>query len=134
MATLPIQTPVRILIADDSSSVRSIIRKLVESHSSLWKVCAEAANGAEAVQKAMELKPDLVIIDLQMPVLDGISASARIAKSLPRTPILINTIYKSDYVDLEAKNAGVREVISKAEPGRLLRALEAVLGKKSRLA
>jgi CheY-like chemotaxis protein len=134
MATFPIQAPLRILIADDSSSVRSVIRKLVESHSNLWKVCAEAANGAEAVQKAMELKPDLVIIDLQMPVLDGISASARIVKSLPRTPILINTIYKSDYVDFEAKNAGVREVISKAEPGRLLRAVESLLGKKSNLA
>ena len=95
MGTFPVQTPVRILIADDSSSARSIIRKLVESHSNLWKVCAEAANGAEAVQKAMELKPDLVIIDLQMPVLDGISASARIVKSLPSTPILVNTIYKS---------------------------------------
>jgi CheY-like chemotaxis protein len=132
MATFPVQAPLRILIADDSSSVRSVIRKLVESHSNLWKVCAEAANGAEAVQKAMELKPDLVIIDLQMPVLDGISASARIAKSLPRTPILINTIYKSDYVDFEARNAGVREVISKAEPGRLLRAVESLLGKNSR--
>ncbi len=130
MATFPVQTPMRILIADDSSSARSIIRKIVESHSNLWKVCAEAANGAEAVQKAMELKPDLVIIDLQMPVLDGISASARIVKSLPRTPILINTIYKSDYVDFEAKNAGVREVISKAEPGRLLKAVETLLGKK----
>jgi CheY-like chemotaxis protein len=130
MATFPVQTPLRILIADDSSSARSIIRKIVESHSNLWKVCAEAANGAEAVQKAMELKPDLVIIDLQMPVLDGISASARIVKSLPRTPILINTIYKSDYVDFEAKNAGVREVISKAEPGRLLKAVETLLGRK----
>jgi DNA-binding NarL/FixJ family response regulator len=130
MASLPVQAPAKILIADDSSSARSIIRKIVESHSNLWKVCAEAANGAEAVQKAMELKPDLVIIDLQMPVLDGISASARIVKSLPRTPILINTIYKSDYVDFEAKNAGVREVISKAEPGRLLKAVETLLGRK----
>ncbi len=133
MATFPVQTPLRILIADDSSSARSIIRKIVESHSNLWKVCAEAANGAEAVQKAMELKPDLVIIDLQMPVLDGISASARIVKSLPRTPILINTIYKSDYVDFEAKNAGVREVISKGDPGRLLKAVEGLLGNKSKL-
>ncbi len=130
MASLPVQAPVKILIADDSSSVRSTIRKLVESHSSLWKVCAEAANGVEAVQKAMELKPDLVIIDLQMPVLDGISASARIVKSLPSTAILVNTIYKSAYVDFEAKNAGVREVISKGEPGRLLKAVEALLGKK----
>jgi CheY-like chemotaxis protein len=133
MATFPVQTPLRILIADDSSSARSVIRKIVESHSNLWKVCAEAANGAEAVQKAMEFKPDLVIIDLQMPVLDGISASARIVKSLPSTPILVNTIYKSAYVDFEAKNAGVREVISKGDPGRLLKAVEGLLGKKSKL-
>ena len=81
----------------------------------------------EAVQKAVELKPDLAIIDLQMPVMDGLSASARIAKSLPKIPILMNTIHKSDYVDSEAKHAGVREVISKAEPGALLRAVEALL-------
>jgi CheY-like chemotaxis protein len=119
----------RILIADDSSSVRTLLRKLLESHSNLWKVCAEAANGLEAVQKAVELKPDLAIIDLQMPVMDGLSASARIAKSLPKIPILMNTIHKSDYVDSEAKHAGVREVISKAEPGALLRAVEALLGR-----
>jgi CheY-like chemotaxis protein len=119
----------RILIADDSSSVRTLLKKLLESHSNLWKVCAEAANGLEAVQKAVELKPDLAIIDLQMPVMDGLSASARIAKSLPKIPILMNTIHKSDYVDSEAKHAGVREVISKAEPGALLRAVEALLGR-----
>jgi CheY-like chemotaxis protein len=119
----------RILIADDSSSVRTLLKKLLESHSNLWKVCAEAANGLEAVQKAVELKPDLAIIDLQMPVMDGLSASARIAKSLPKIPILMNTIHKSDYVDSEAKHAGVREVISKAEPGALLKAVEALLGK-----
>jgi CheY-like chemotaxis protein len=129
MTSLSVQMPARILIADDSSSVRSILKKVLESHSRLWKVCAEASNGAEAVQMAMDSKPDLAIIDLQMPVMDGLSASARIAKSLPRTPILINTIYKSAYVDSEARNAGVREVISKADPGRLLRAVESLLGR-----
>jgi DNA-binding NarL/FixJ family response regulator len=132
MGNFLVQSPARILIADDSSSVRSTLKRVLESHSNLWKVCAEASNGAEAVQMAVESKPDLAIIDLQMPVLDGLSASARIAKSLPMIPILINTIYKSDYVDFEARNAGVREVISKAEPGRLLKAVEALLGKKSR--
>jgi CheY-like chemotaxis protein len=72
----------------------------------------------------MQLKPDLIIMDLQMPVMDGISASARIAKSLPRTPILMNTVHKSGYVDLEAGKVGVREVLAKSEPGTLVRAIE----------
>jgi CheY-like chemotaxis protein len=129
MADFLVPMSARILIADDSSSVRTLLKKLLESHSNLWTVCAEAANGLEAVQKAVELKPDLAIIDLQMPVMDGLSASARIAKSLPRIPILMNTIHKSDYVDSEAKHAGVREVISKAEPGALLKAVEALLAR-----
>jgi CheY-like chemotaxis protein len=129
MADFLVSMSARILIADDSSSVRNLLKKLLESHSNLWTVCAEAANGLEAVQKAVELKPDLAIIDLQMPVMDGLSASARIAKSLPKIPILMNTIHKSDYVDSEAKHAGVREVISKAEPGALLKAVEALLGR-----
>jgi len=111
--------------------VRSTLKKVLEAHSKLWRVCAEASNGAEAVQMAVESKPDLAIIDLQMPVLDGLTASARIAKSLPRIPILINTVYKSAYVDSEARNVGVREVISKADPGRLLRAIESLLSKNS---
>jgi DNA-binding NarL/FixJ family response regulator len=131
MASTMAHAPARILIADDSSSVRSILREVLEAHSKVWKVCAEASNGAEAVQMAVESKPDLAIIDLQMPVLDGLTASARIVKSLPRIPILINTIYKSAYVDSEAKNAGVREVISKADPGRLLRAVESLLNDNS---
>jgi CheY-like chemotaxis protein len=128
MLDLVVQMPARILIADDSSSVRRVLKTLLESHSNRWKVCAEAADGLEAVQKAVESKPDLVIIDLQMPFMDGLGASARIAKSLPMVPILINTVYKSDYVDFEARKAGVREVISKSDSGALLRAVQALLG------
>jgi DNA-binding NarL/FixJ family response regulator len=131
MGNTLLQAPARILIADDSSSLRSTLKKTLEAHSKLWKVCAEASNGEEAVQMAVKSKPDLAIIDLQMPVLDGLTASARIAKSLPRIPILINTVYTSAYVDSEARNAGVREVISKADPGRLLRAIESLLSKNS---
>jgi DNA-binding NarL/FixJ family response regulator len=118
----------RILIADDSSSARTALKKFLESYSVQWKVCAEAANGLEAVQKAIELKPDLIIMDLQMPVLDGINASARIAKSLPRVPILMNTVHKSLYVDLEATKVGVRQVLPKSDPGTLVGAIEKLLG------
>jgi|ERR1700730_753548 len=117
----------RILIADDSSSMRRLLKKILEAHSNLWKVCAEAADGQEAIQKTMESKPDLVIMDLQMPVLDGLGASKRIAKSLPAVPILINTLYKSAYVDSEARNAGVRQVVSKDDSAGLLRAIETLL-------
>jgi len=123
--------PARILIADDSSSARRVLKTFLEGSSVQWKVCAEAADGLEAVQKAMDLKPDLIILDLQMPVMDGFSASARIAKSLPRIPILMNTVHKSGYVDLEARKVGVREVISKSEPGSLLSAIEKLLDKKT---
>jgi len=116
--------PTRILIADDSSLMRRVLRKLLESHSNGWKVCAEAVDGLDAVQKAVESKPDLVIIDLQMPSMDGLSASVRIAKSLPRVPILINTNHKSEYVDSAARKVGVREVISKSDSNALLRAVE----------
>ena len=123
------QTPARILIADDSSSFRSILKKRIETHSAYWKVCGEAAEGVETVRKAMALKPDLAIIDLQMPMMDGLSASSRIAKSLPALPILICTIHKSGYLDKEARKAGIRQVISKSNLEALLKALEDLLGK-----
>jgi len=125
--------PTRILIADDSSSTRNVLKKYLEAYSVQWKVCAEAANGLEAVQKAVEVKPDLIIMDLQMPLMDGISASARIAKSLPRVPILMNTVHKSWYVDAEASRVGVREVLSKSEPATLVRAIEKWLGQRPQL-
>jgi CheY-like chemotaxis protein len=129
MADLMVHAAARILIADDSASTRQLLKKIVEAHSNLWKICAEAANGLEAIQKTMESKPDLVIMDLQMPVLDGLGASKRIAKSLPTVPILMNTLYKSDYVDSEARNAGVRQVISKDDSAGLLRAIETLLAR-----
>jgi len=125
--------PTRILIADDSSSARNVLKKFLEAYSVQWKVCAEAANGLEAVQKAVEVKPDLIIIDLQMPIMDGITASARIAKSLPKVPILMNTVHKSGYVDVEASRVGVREVLSKSEPETLVRAIEKWLGQRPQL-
>jgi CheY-like chemotaxis protein len=127
MAESTVRAAARILIADDSSSMRRLLRAMVEAHSNLWKVCAEAADGLEAIQKTMESKPDLVIMDLQMPVLDGLGASKRIASSFPAVPILINTLFKSDYVDSQARNAGVRQVVSKDDSAGLLRAIEALL-------
>ena len=125
--------PARILIADDSLSARSYLKRLLESHPNHWKVCGEAITGLEAIQKAVELKADLIILDFQMPFMDGLSASARIARSLPSVPILMNTIHKSPYVDVEAKKAGISLVVSKGEPAALLRAVKVLLAEKSNL-
>jgi DNA-binding NarL/FixJ family response regulator len=118
----------RILIVEDSSAMRSNLKQLLESHSNRWKVCAEAADGLEAVEKALESKPDLIIMDYQMPLVDGVIASARIAKSLPHVPILMFTIHKSAHIEKEAKEAGVRSVILKTNPAALLTTVEAILG------
>jgi len=119
----------RILIADDSPVVRSSLKQLLESHSGFWHVCALAADGHQAVQKAVESQPDLVILDLRMPVMDGLTASVVIGKCLPKVPILINTLHKSLDVDRKAKEAGVRGVISKSDSRALLKAVEELLGK-----
>ena len=120
--------PHRILIADDYSPMRSQLKKILETYSHGWKVCAEAADGAEAVQKAIVCKPSLIILDFQMPIMNGLTASARIAKAVPYIPILMYTIHKSEYLDAEARKVGVRGVISKSGPEALLRAVAALLG------
>jgi CheY-like chemotaxis protein len=122
--------PARILIVDDSPSARSFLKKLLETHPGQWKVCGEAVNGLEAVQKAVELKPDLIIVDLQMPIMDGLTASGSIAQSLPGIPILMSTIHKSEQLDLQARKVGLRGVVSKEDPRALLSAIEALLGEK----
>jgi DNA-binding NarL/FixJ family response regulator len=121
----------RILIADDSPLALKSVRTLLESQLNGWKVCAEAANGAEALEKALATKPDLIIMDFQMPNMDGLRTSARIVKFLPNVPILMNTNHKSSFLDAEAQKIGVREVIMKSDSGQLLRAVKESLGKFS---
>src|SRR5256885_2041077 len=119
----------RILIADDHAIVRRMLKVLVETHEG-WQVCAEAENGQEAVLKVEEHKPDLVIMDMAMPVRDGISASREISAKIPGIPIVMHTLHYSTELELEAKKAGVCVVVPKAEAGdELLKAMERVLTK-----
>jgi DNA-binding NarL/FixJ family response regulator len=103
----------RILIADDQESTRKVLKALIGTHSG-WEVCAEAQNGHEAVQQAAELRPDLIVLDLSMPVMDGLQAARVISRQVPSVPILIYTLYVSPELALEAKKAGVRQVVDKA--------------------
>lgn len=104
----------RILIADDHAILRRALKIALEAHRG-WQVCGEATNGLEAVEKAAELKPDLIILDLAMPKMDGLQAASEIFSASPDLPILIYTNYAfSLEAKLEARKRGVRQIINKA--------------------
>src|SRR5712691_10920090 len=96
--------PSRILIADDHDLMRCLIRQEFEDHAD-W-VCIEAENGQQAVVKATELKPEIIILDLVMPVMDGLTAAREIVKVLPAVHIVIHTIHFSEQIKCEAKKIG----------------------------
>src|SRR6266849_7060059 len=102
----------RILIADDHDLIRRLIKRKLEDHAD-W-VCIEAVNGQQALVKATELKPEIIILDLAMPVMDGLTAAREIVKILPAAPIVIHTTHFSEQIKCEAKKIGVREVLPKA--------------------
>ena len=107
--------------------MRTLLRILLESHEG-WQVVAEVENGLEAVTKTVELKPDLVILDLAMPLMDGLRAARQISSVLPTVPILMHTMHNSSELELEAKKAGVRRVVNKTGSGdELFSAIEELL-------
>jgi DNA-binding NarL/FixJ family response regulator len=112
-----------ILIADDKPQIRRIIRGMLEAHPG-WEVCAEAEDGIQAVGRAKQSKPDVIVLDLAMPEMNGFEAAREISSALPGTPILLNTLYASPQVEKEAEKIGVLGVISKAEQYRLIPAIE----------
>jgi len=122
--------PSRILIADDHDLFRHHIKRGFEYHAD-W-VCIEAENGQQAVVKATELKPDIIILDLAMPVMDGLTAAREIVKILPAVPIVIHTTHFSEQIKCEAKKIGVREVLPKADIASLVGVVEALLGEGPR--
>jgi DNA-binding NarL/FixJ family response regulator len=122
--------PLRILIADDHSVVRAGLRALLESRPG-WEVVAEASDGREAVEKAAKLKPEVAVIDIGMPLLNGVEATRRIRASSPSTEILILTMHESDDLVQQVVNAGARGYILKDEADRvLLAAVDAALHHK----
>jgi DNA-binding NarL/FixJ family response regulator len=103
-----------ILIVDDSSLIRLLVRRCIEANTA-WNVCGEAENGKIAVEKVLQLHPDIVILDLQMPVMDGLEAARQITKTAPNTVLLMFTMHKSEQLVQAAKAAGIRDVVSKSD-------------------
>jgi DNA-binding NarL/FixJ family response regulator len=120
----------RILIADDHDIVRRGIRSLIETRPE-WKVCDEAHSGREAVAKAEERKPDIVILDVSMPELNGLEAARRIRKVSPNSEILILSVHYSDQLIKEILDAGVRGFVVKSDSDRdLVVAVESLANHK----
>ena len=111
--------PLCILVADDHQVVRTGLRTLLESKAG-WQVCAEAANGREAVQKAGELQPDVAVLDIGMPLLNGMEATRQIRKVSPKTEILILTMHDSELMIQGVLDAGAHGYILKDDADRNL--------------
>jgi len=116
----------RILVADDHEVVRQGVRALIEGHGG-WAVCAEACDGREAVEKALQFRPDVVVLDIGMPNLNGLEATHQILRSVPQSRVLILTMHESQRVVREVLEAGARGFLLKSDAGRdLVAAIEAL--------
>ena len=116
----------RILIADDHDLMLRGIRTIIESHEG-WTICGEVHNGREAIAKASELKPDIAILDISMPDVNGLVAIGKIRKASPNTEILILSVHHSEQLILEILKAGARGYIVKSDSDRdLVLAVEAL--------
>jgi DNA-binding NarL/FixJ family response regulator len=117
---------IRILLADDHDVMRSGLRAMLEAQKD-WQVCGEANEGQEAVRLALELKPDIAVIDLSLPNLDGLEVTRRIKKELPRTEVLIFTMHETENMIRAVIAAGARGYVLKSDAGlKLIEAVEAL--------
>ena len=121
----------RILLADDHTIVRQGIRKIVEDHPD-WEVVAEAGDGREAVRKALELKPDIALLDIGMPLLNGIEAAAQITRRAPAVKVVILSMHPNEAYITRALQAGAKGYLLKDSADTdLIRALTLVSQGKS---
>jgi two-component system, NarL family, response regulator LiaR len=108
----------RILIVDDSPLIRSSLRVLLEEQ--LGMAVAEAENGSDGIDKAQKLHPDLIVIDLVMPVMNGIDASRALKRFMPAVPIVMYTTFADPHIKNAALDAGVYDLIDKSESATTL--------------
>jgi DNA-binding NarL/FixJ family response regulator len=115
----------RILIVDDSETTRRILRAIVRSRA--WTVCGEAESGRSGIKQFQELRPDLVLIDLAMPDINGIEAAKRMSTLNPRVPLILFTILDLEGLEKAAREAGISAIVSKAQAWDLIKSIETVV-------
>jgi DNA-binding NarL/FixJ family response regulator len=116
-----------LLVADDHAVVRRGIRTLLEEQGG-WNVAAEASDGREAVEKAKQIKPAVAVLDITMPILNGLEATRQIVEAVPKTQVLILTVHDSDVIAQRVLQAGARGYLLKSDVGRdLISAVDALL-------
>jgi DNA-binding NarL/FixJ family response regulator len=111
-------SPAHVLVVDDSPLMRRMVCDILESESG-FKIVGEAENGREAIQKAKQLQPDLVILDLGMPVMNGLEAASAIKRAVSDVRVILFTLYGDPDVERTARSMGIDAVISKGELERL---------------
>lgn len=117
---------VRILLVDDNPSVRHYLRAILEQQTA-WQVCGDARTGAEALHKVLESPPDLILLDYQLPDLNGVDVAKQISDLFPKIPILMVTIHLSRQLADAAREAGVRGACAKQDIGSVIEAVEVLL-------
>lgn len=117
---------IRILVVDDSATIRDGLRYMLENHAD-WEVCGEAADGIEAIEKYRQLTPDLLVVDVSMPRLNGLEASRELLKISPKILILLCTSFLTAQLIEQAHNAGIRGTVSKDAMHLVVLGLEALL-------
>jgi len=119
--------PKRVLIVEDEVSVRNAVRTFLE-HQSRLEVCGEAANGLEAVEKAANLRPDLILLDLSMPIMNGVEVASLIRSRMPNTPVVVYTCLTMFLAKPLAASLGIAAIVSKSDGlSKLLARIEALL-------
>jgi two-component system chemotaxis response regulator CheY len=107
-------TPKSVLIVDDSAYIRQALCELFKQEAD-FLVCGEAENGKEAIKKAQELRPDLIVLDLSMPVMNGFDAARILKRLMPTVPLIMYSAFGDKLAEKQARLIGISEVVSKSE-------------------
>lgn len=109
----------KVLIVDDNAYVRQSVRWTIE-HDLEWEVCGEATNGAEGVSAAAQMKPDIIVLDLSMPVMNGIEAARQLKRLMPKTHLLMFTSFVTPTLEHAARDVGIEAFVAKSDGATVL--------------
>jgi two-component system, chemotaxis family, chemotaxis protein CheY len=108
-----------VLIVDDSPYVRQALCDLFKREAD-FEVCGEAENGKEAIARAQELHPDLIVLDLSMPVMNGLDAARELKRLMPTVPLIMYSAFGDGFLEQQARLVGISELVSKSQPATIL--------------